>query len=654
MTIGQVRTEPKRRKPRALLLLALAMSAGLGAIAAAGALTTMPGEEQVANGESRNRSFHVRMKDGTAIAVDIWYPEKLERGTRAPALMHMTRYWRARESSFVQRLLYAGGLLSSDDLVPEHVRIFNARGYVVVEVDARGSGASFGSRVAELAPREIDDYGQIADWLAAQRWSNGRVGAFGISYNGNAAELVLASRTRAIKAVAPQFSDFDFQFGVLQPGGATMNFVPLWDKMVGAMDRNDVCAADGVDGWDCLWARWIKGGVKPVDGPEGPALLTEAIRDHGQNAGIDRAFSRVGFRDDHYGESGLPISSLNSYGHRAAIEASAAPMQVWTGWFDAATTAGALSRFATFSNPQHLIIGPFSHGGAHDTDPFRSDDAPPIRSPREQYELIANFFDRHLKDRTAAVTRGISYYTMGKARWCRTESWPPKDMTGRLFAFGPGHSLSESSPPQGTDNYRVDFSHSSGERNRWMTNLDYGDVVYGDRSRNKARLLAYVSPPMDAETIITGSPRIRISLAADRPQFTIHAYLEGVAPDGRTYHIAEAVLRSENIGLSTQPNPSDIFGSPRSFLRKDASLPASGAVQTVDLALTPVSIALPRGHRLRVALAGADAALFPRHPAQGELNWSLHYGGGRPSTLEVPVEGPGSCHPADPFTTPRR
>lgn len=566
--------------------------------------------------------------------------------------MHMTRYWRARETSFARRVQYGIGILSQEDLVPEHVGIFNARGYVVVEVDARGSGASFGSRVAELGPQEIDDYGQIADWIASQSWSNGRVGAFGISYNGNAAELVLASRTRAIKAVAPQFSDFDFQFGVLQPGGATMQFVPMWGKMVRGMDQNDVCLADGAAGWNCTVARWIKGGVKPVDGPEGQALLIDAIRDHRRNADVERAFSEVRFRDDVYGESGLPISRLNSYGHKDAIEATGAPMQVWSGWFDAATTAGALSRFASFANPQHLIIGPFSHGGAHDTDPLRADDAPAIRSTREQYALIASFFDRHLKAATTNPVRGVSYYTMGKARWCRTDSWPPKAMKSRILSFGPGHSLRGLPQPSGSDHYGVDFGHSSGARNRWMTNLDYGDVDYGDRSRNKARILAYVSEPMAAETIITGSPRLRINLASDRPDFTIHAFLEGVAPQGRSYHIAEAILRSENIGLSASGNPADLFGSPRSFLRKDARLPGPGVIQTIDLGMTPVSIALPRGHRLRIALAGADMALFPRHPAAGDLNWTLHYGGGRPSTLEVPVEGSGSCHPADPFASP--
>ena len=43
----------------------------------------------------------------------------------------------------------------------------------------------------ELGPREIADYGELIDWVAAHGWSNGRLGAYGTSYEGQAAELVV-------------------------------------------------------------------------------------------------------------------------------------------------------------------------------------------------------------------------------------------------------------------------------------------------------------------------------------------------------------------------------------------------------------------------------------------------------------------------------
>jgi predicted acyl esterase len=37
---------------------------------------------------------------------------------------------------------------------------------------------------SELGEREIADYGELIDWVAAQPWSNGRPGVYGTSYEG--------------------------------------------------------------------------------------------------------------------------------------------------------------------------------------------------------------------------------------------------------------------------------------------------------------------------------------------------------------------------------------------------------------------------------------------------------------------------------------
>ena len=66
--------------------------------------------------------------------------------------------------------------------VPRH---FVPRGYALVVVDARGTGASFGTRDSFPQPRsERADYRVIADWIVAQPWSDGRIGATGISSRG--------------------------------------------------------------------------------------------------------------------------------------------------------------------------------------------------------------------------------------------------------------------------------------------------------------------------------------------------------------------------------------------------------------------------------------------------------------------------------------
>ena len=83
---------------------------------------------------------------------------------------------------------------------------FVPRGYALVVVDVRGTGASFGVREGFRSPKERDDYREIVDWIVAQRWSNGAVGATGVSYVGAAADFLASTGHPAVKAIAPLFS----------------------------------------------------------------------------------------------------------------------------------------------------------------------------------------------------------------------------------------------------------------------------------------------------------------------------------------------------------------------------------------------------------------------------------------------------------------
>ena len=68
--------------------------------------------------------------------------------------------------------------------------LFVPRGYAVVIVDVRGTGASFGTRDSFRSPKEREDSREITDWVVAQPWSNGRVGATGVSMHVNMAMQV--------------------------------------------------------------------------------------------------------------------------------------------------------------------------------------------------------------------------------------------------------------------------------------------------------------------------------------------------------------------------------------------------------------------------------------------------------------------------------
>ena len=183
----------------------------------------LAGEETIPAGYMRDVSRHLAMRDGTQLAVDIWLPGELQVGEQLPAIMEATRYWRAPAMGPLYRLLVSLGQKQVPKLAAADA--WNGAGYALVLVDTRGSGASFGQRPVEWSDAEVADLGEVIGWLASQPWSNGRVGAQGISYSGNTAELSIVSHPPALKAVAPLYSDFDPLLFLAMPGGGIQRWL---------------------------------------------------------------------------------------------------------------------------------------------------------------------------------------------------------------------------------------------------------------------------------------------------------------------------------------------------------------------------------------------------------------------------------------------
>ena len=74
------------------------------------------------------------------------------------------------------------------------------RGYAWVSVDVRSTGASFGTKMCDLLPRETADYQEVLKWVKRQPWCNGNVGTGGISYDGIAGTILASGG--GVKAVA--------------------------------------------------------------------------------------------------------------------------------------------------------------------------------------------------------------------------------------------------------------------------------------------------------------------------------------------------------------------------------------------------------------------------------------------------------------------
>jgi putative CocE/NonD family hydrolase len=564
-------------------------------------------------------SFYVPTRDGTRLAVDVALPENRVPDAKLPALLELTRYWRASEDPA------SGEAYPSLDVWD---RAFLSHGYAVVQVDVRGSGASFGSRNIEYGPQEVRDGRDIVDWIVRQPWSDGKVGAYGTSYTGTTAELLTATGHPAIKAVSPGWSDFDTWRSPARPYGLfAADFIETWGGFVGMLDRNDPGAG---------------GAVKRVDEDGDGKLRAAAVEQHTANVDVATSVGGVDFRDQRLLASKHSFADISSLRWKKQIEASGVPMLVIASWLDAGTAEGVLWRFANFSNPQWLFLQAASHGGGAHASPYVVGDEvkPPVTSIEEQIEMRVSFFDHFLKGVDNGVDRRhrVRYYNLGEERFLESNGWPPPGVKAhRMYARAEG-LLSVTPPPEksGADPYEVDFGVSTGSNNRWMTQMGQPVLGLDDRGAMDARMLTFTSPALEKDMQITGFPVARLKLRSTHTDGAVLVYLEDVTPDGRSRYLTEGGLRLLHRRVEEQPG-FEAFGPVHSFAREDAQPLVPGEVATIGIRLNPISAKIKRGHRVRVAIAGADAAIFRRVPTEGTPTLTLERNATQMSYVELPV-----------------
>lgn len=573
--------------------------------------------------EINRTSFYLTMRDGVKIAVDLNLPEGLGPGEKIPAILRQTRYYRSYDLGPMLRFFTRKW--------PSAAKFFGSRGYAWVDSDVRGTGASFGQWIYPWSPDEIRDGSEVVDWIVRQPWSNGKVGAVGISYDGGSAEFLLVNQNPAVKAVSTEFSFFDAYTDIAYPGGICLNsFLSIWQDLDRTLDMNYL------PGIRALMPKMVRSsyrGVRPVDDDVDRSMLGQAIRGHDHNLDL-RAMSRqVNFRDDVPWPPGVAIDASSPFAHASQISGSGAAIYLVDGWFDAAFQSAAINCYLTLKNPMKLILGPWNHGGWNDASPSS-------RSWRSAFALDAEllrFFDYQLGgvDNGMSSEKPVQYFTMGEEKWKSAAEWPPPGFRTLKLYLDQGHRLSREKPAasEAGDSYVVDLTAATGRTSRW----DLGALVfYPDRRKADEKLLCYTSAPLAANTEVTGHPAVTLFVSSTTPDAEFFAYLEDVDPHGRVTYVTEGELRGIDRRPSNEPPPYQHFGARHSFRRRDAMPLVPGEVAEIQFAILPTSYLFQRGHSIRLALAGADKDHFAL-PAGPPANLKFCRDGAHASQVELPV-----------------
>jgi len=543
-----------------------------------------------------DHSYYVPMRDGVKIAVQVVLPRDLPAGEKIPAILNMTRYWRAHQG---------------DDPNP----FFPSHGYACVFVDARGTGASFGVWKAPFSQDEIKDYNEVVNWVVAQPWCNGKVGALGNSYEGNTALWLAATMNPAVKAVIPRHYEFDLFDETPYPGGLLTDWmIKAWNEGNRQLDTNP--------------------GVKLVDEDTEQKLYRQATAHRAENLDVYGAALKSSFRDDSY--FGFSLDQLSLHSYSAEIEKSGAAINNWGGWFDAATPDAMIKTFLTLKNYQRAVVGPWNHGGGQNASPYQT---PASQRVMQGYEWL-RFFDHYLKgiDTGLDAEKLFYYFTIGEEKWKVTNTWPVAGTEMQRWYCNENNSLTSTPPSSssGEDQYKVDFEATTGDKNRWHTQVG-GQVVYPDRAAEDKKLLTYTTGPLDADVEITGYPIVDLFVTSSHADGAFFVYLEEIDEGGKVTYLTEGELRALQRKISSDESPVKILVPYHSFKKKDAMPLVPGQVAELKFGLQPISVLVKKGHRLRVAIAGHDKGTFIRLPAEGTPTIAVQWNKQTVSSIELPV-----------------
>lgn len=165
--------------------------------------------------------------DGIALHTEVWLPE----GEGPwPTILAMSPY------NNLDRTLDPVGELETD-----FRDFYVKRGYAVVLTDVRGTGNSEGCMDMMGAKEQQDGY-DVVEWIAAQPWSDGKVGMYGVSYVGttpSAAAIMAPPHLTTIVPVAGVTNQWRnvYQNGVPYNG---RTYPLMYEALVGAPPPRDV------------------------------------------------------------------------------------------------------------------------------------------------------------------------------------------------------------------------------------------------------------------------------------------------------------------------------------------------------------------------------------------------------------------------------
>ncbi len=485
------------------------------------------------------------------------------------------------------------------DDVPVGPRFYSylpQHGYVVARVDIRGTGASAGVVSDEYPQSEQEDGYDVVEWLAAQPFCDGNVNMMGISYGGFTSLQVATHQPPHLRSIIPMyFTDDRYSDDCHYRGGLLRCYYDIgyYGNSMVAYNATPPSARWSED-WAAVWEEHLASNEPYFlnwygHQTDGPYWRHGSVGDIAERI-VCPVFMIGGWRD------GYPNPPLRLY------EALRVPRKVLVGPWNHAVPDVAVP--GPRIDHLHEVVRWLDHWcKGRDTGIM---DEPPVVVYMQHYE-------RPDPDRLDAA-----------GAWRAETTWPAPGACERTLHLGDDHRLTAEPGSEGRDDFEY-IATVGVTAGLWSGGLQFGQV--GDQRPDEALSLVYTSAPLDQDLSIIGRPRVHLHVSSTATVVGFATSLIDVGPDGSSFLVAKGMLNATRRHSLTDPEPL-----------------TPGDVVELIIDIDTTAWRFDRGHRIRLAVAGAD---WPNvWPTPQPATNTVHRGEDRPSRLELPaVLAEGSATP---------
>ncbi|MER8996159.1 CocE/NonD family hydrolase [Mesorhizobium sp. M0678] len=499
----------------------------------------------------------IPLKDGTRLAARLWLPD-VASVAPVPAILEFLPYRKRNGTSQRDEANYP---------------MLAAAGIAGIRVDLRGAGDSEGVLDGENK-QELPDAAEIIAWIAAQSWSNGNVGMWGISWGGGNTLRVAAMKPPALKAVISNGCSIDRYRDMIRYKGGTH---------LGARSAN------------LSWQSQLTGFMSR---PPDPQIVGDRWREMWRQRLENQPF---------YLEEWLSHQRRDAYWRRASINENfdqfPIPALFTCGWSDCYRNS-PFELVEGMPGKAKVLIGPWGHQWPHLF-------ARPGPSTDFATEAIA-WWNHWLRDEPNGADKipQMRAFILDGPRpsprrerdpgyWVAKNSWTnPNIRELSLDACGTlvEHPLQRSAK-------RVFLSSPL---DTGTAAADHYTGMPDDQRIDDGGSLVLESEGLEAECVLLGRPSLRLTLSSDSPLANIAVRLIDVHPDGTGMLISYGVLNLAHRVSDAEPMPL-----------------VPGKDETVMVSVDPCGYRIAPGHRIRLSISTAYWPVMLPPPYNATLDIDL-------------------------------